>query len=788
MAYSNPILSAVLGNQQQKMQNKQFEASLGLQIAQFAEKTANTKKDQAYRKSQSEIQVSQNESDNKHRRKQSRIQESQFKQSLGQNYAQLAQGAKQWEDGKPGRDAVTASNEATTANTTQKTVDLKLKQQAAQIKKTSTNYFDKFTTNGEPMSAEELFNNPQKMQSYISALNADGIRGALFSGSQGEDYYVKGITDVGNGRQVVELFDPKNPEKQMYLSKYRTAEEGDPISAGNAAGFGILKNQVDAAYFNSVGRPLPKAAQEMAETIAGITGANVGELNPQTVNAAFEVGAQLENQAQQPPEQQQTGETLTDVERVAPPVTHPAGGGEMPKASDGNTFGTVGGSSPTMLPIDTSVRNSDQMNAKSANRKTVNSALSFINTMEDVNFFDPEFLAQIPQSQINDEIKKREKLKQKIRPKATGLGKKKKGLTDEQTLERNGHDIAIDALTQLRDGPENGLNVGQQKAVDNAVRTESMPTSFVGTEKETAVVAQIAANAPPTPLGKEQVAKQIGNSLTPKPGKIGGKDLYNLKRLMEYGFIDSASVQRVLDIGVFSTDAVDIIKENISQNGQTTRAGSKVSNLNGWATFYNATGVYARVKTDLTNNQGLSSTEVNKIVDDYQLGVEEDGVSDTFKNLFTKHQLGINGYGSQPAVIKGLLNNAANKLIHDKAGISFMSDPYDWSVGGGSAPSQGATSLNRIVMTTDGEVFTVDRYGRRTNDQDMRLSDFSEELQTMIETTPHNTLEQARDTIRKERLTALKQIITNEGNNAEVKAYVDAELDRMEQDELAKGQ
>lgn len=58
----------------------------------------------------------------------------------------------------------------------------------------------------------------------------------------------------------------------------------------------------------------------------------------------------------------------------------------------------------------------------------------------------------------------------------------------------------------------------------------------------------------------------------------------------------------------------------------------------------------------------------------------------------------------------------------------------------------------------------------------------------MIETTPHNTLEQARDTIRKERLTALKQIITNEGNNAEVKAYVDAELDRMEQDELAKGQ
>ena len=176
------------------------------------------------------------------------------------------------------------------------------------------------------------------------------------------------------------------------------------------------------------------------------------------------------------------------------------------------------------------------------------------------------------------------------------------------------------------------------------------------------------------------------------------------------------------------------------------------------------------------------------MVDDYQSGVEDDGVEGTFKNLYTKYQLGQTGYGSQPTVIKGLLNNAANQLIHDKADITFMSDPYDWSVGGGSAPSQGATSLNRIVMTTDGEVFTVDRYGRRTNDQDMRLSDFSEELQEMIETTPHNTLEQARDTIRKERLTALEQIIANVGNNAEVKAYVEAELNRMEQDEKAKGQ
>ena len=49
MAYNNPILQAVLGNQQAEMQNKQFETNLGLQIAQFADRKQNAQKDQDYR-------------------------------------------------------------------------------------------------------------------------------------------------------------------------------------------------------------------------------------------------------------------------------------------------------------------------------------------------------------------------------------------------------------------------------------------------------------------------------------------------------------------------------------------------------------------------------------------------------------------------------------------------------------------------------------------------------------------------------------------------------------------
>ena len=51
MAYTNPILGAVQSRQAAQMQNKQFEANLGLELAQFAENKANTVKDQAYRQS-----------------------------------------------------------------------------------------------------------------------------------------------------------------------------------------------------------------------------------------------------------------------------------------------------------------------------------------------------------------------------------------------------------------------------------------------------------------------------------------------------------------------------------------------------------------------------------------------------------------------------------------------------------------------------------------------------------------------------------------------------------------
>ena len=783
MAYTNPILGAIQNRQAAQMQNKQFEAGLAQQLAVFKKNILDTQSDQKYRTGQSKIQVDQFKVDDDYRKAQAETQKNQFMATLGQQKAILAQGAKQWADlGEQrketlaGTKATTANTKATAANTGQKTKDLKMAQQNEQLRKLVPSYMESFTTNGDPMSAELLQSDPQKMASFVSMLNADGVRENLFTGSNGEDYFVRGIVDVGDGRQVVELYDPKNPKKQMYLSKYRTAEEGDPISAGNAAGFGILKNQIDAAFFTAGDMPLPKTASEMAQTIAEITGTPVGGLDNNTVNAAFEVGSQLESQTQ--PDVSPATNANTNNDNTVPPKP--------------TTQQFV------LEAVNPGVKSGANIKAKAKNRKTIAAALETVNTVDNLNDLDPEFLSQIPRQQINTEINTRKAaLKQLNTPTYSGrLNMTKNKLTPDQEAEKLRLEGSIEVLTQFRDSgadvksDDNPYNwtKGQIKAIKNVTATESMPESFLGTDKEKAVDEQILADAPPTPLGKEQVAKQIGKSLTPSRGKISGKNLFNMKRLMNYGFLDADSAQRVFDLGVFSSASVEIIKENISQNGQTSRAGNKISTLNGVTTFYNADGIYAQVNTDLTNNQGLSITEINKIVDDYQSGVEDDGVEGTFKNLYTKYQLGQTGYGSQPTVIKGLLNNAANQLIHDKADITFMSDPYDWSVGGGSAPSQGATSLNRIVKTESGEVFTVDRYGRRTNDRDMRLSDFSPELQTMIETTPHNTLAQARNTIQLERLTALKQIIANAGNDNAVRAYVTAELDRMEQDEIAKGQ
>ena len=786
MAYMNPILGAIQSRQAAQMQNKQFEAGLAQQLAVFQKNISDTKSDQKYRTDQSKIQTDQFKVDDEYRKAQAETQKNQFGETLAHNKAVLGQGAKQWGDLAGQRDATKASTEATTASTIattaktdQQTSDLKMEQQNKQLQKLVPSYMESFTTNGEPMSAELLQSDPQKMASFVSMLNANGVRENLFTGSNGEDYFVRGIVDVGDGRQVVELYDPKNPGKQMYLSKYRTAEEGDPISAGNAAGFGILKNQIDAAFFNAGDMPLPKTASEMAQTIAEITGTPVGSLDNNTVNAAFEVGAQLDSQAQQQQQQQQQQTAVS--------------------STNDNTVPTETTTQQFVLEaVNPGVKSGANIKAKANNRKTIAAALETVNTVENLNELNPEFLSQIPRQQINTEINTRKAaLKQLNVPTYSGrLGRTKNELTPDQEAEKLRLEGSIEVLTQFRDSGADvksddnpyGWTKGQIKAIKNVSATESMPESFLGTDKEKAVDEQITADAPPTTAGKEKVSKQIGNSLKPSPGKISGKNLFQMKRLMNYGFLDADSAQRVFDMGVFSKDAVEIIKENISQQGQTKRAGIKTSTNNGITSFFDSKGVFAQVNTDLSGNLGLNVTEINKMVDDYQSGVEDDGVESTFKNLYTKYQLGQTGYGSQPTVIKGLLNNAANQLIHDKADITFMSDPYDWSVGGGSAPSQGATSLNRIVKTESGEVFTVDRYGRRTNDRDMRLSDFSPELQTMIETTPHNTLAQARNTIQLERLTALKQIIANAGNDTKVKAYVTAELDRMEQDEIAKGQ
>jgi len=780
MAYTNPILGAIQNRQAAQMQSKQFEAGLAQQLAVFQKSISDTKSDQKYRTDQSKIQTDQFKVDDDYRKAQATKQQNQFNELLAADYAKLGEGARQFDASKPVRDSQAAqanasalSSTATAGKTTQQTADLVQKAQNEKILKLAPQYMNDFTTNGEPMSAEALFNDPDKMNAYVAMLNSNGVRQSLFSGSNNEDYFVKSILDLGDGRQSIELYDPKNPDKQMFLSKYRTAEEGDPISAGSANGFGILKNQIDAAFFGSANMPLPETAQEMAETIADITGTNVGALNNQTVNAAFEVGAQLDSQAQQTQTQTQTESDNS-----------------QPTETTTQQF--------VLEAVNPGVKSQDNIKAKANNRKTIAAALETINTVDNLNELDPQFVSQIPRQQINMEINTRkDALKQLNKPTYSGrLGRTKNELTLEQTAEKERLEGSIEVLTQLRDGNTDlvsddnpyGWTKGQIKAIKNVSATESMPESFLGTDKEKAVDEQIIADAPPTTAGKEKVSKQIGNSLKPSPGKISGKNLFQMKRLMNYGFLDADSAQRVFDMGVFSKDAVEIIKENISQQGQTNRAGMKTVELNGTTSFFNSTGLYAQVNTDLSGNLGLNVTEVNTIVGDYQEGVAEDGVESTFDNFYLKYQLDKTGYASQPTVVKGLLNNAANEIIHKKADISFASDPYDWSIGGGSAPAQGATSLNRIVKTEDGEVFTVDRYGRRTNDRDLRLRDFSPAIQTMIETTPHNTLEQARNTIRLERLTALKQIIANVGNNAEVKAYVNAELDRMEQDEIAKGQ
>jgi len=707
--YNNPILGAVLGRQQAELQNKQFEANLALQLGQFAEQKRQFGVDHEQRRNEHATNLAYNYAN---------LGESKRQAKVTSDHT-----AKVYKEAQPQRAATLAGTEADTNFTktqtefaSAQTAGQKIENdtnalalQASRIENSAPSYFENFVVGNEPISAEQIFSTPELTARYVDQLNQDGIRQSLFSGSEGEDYFVKSIVPLEDGRHVIQLYDPKNPEKEVYLSKYRTAQQGDPISAGNLQSFGIIKSQIDAAYFNAKGLPMPAAAQSMADTISQITGQPPGLLNNQTVSTAIELGGELE----------QSGTTQAPTNQSTVQVT-PA------------PLGTVDGAAPDLQPV--------KGRSPGRSNTVINTALASINTIEDVDAYDPEFLGQISDTQIDRAINEHKADMKKIRPPTVRRGGKRNTvLTDEQKVEQARHKTAIDALTQLKNGERRvatDLTEGQQKAANNATANEMMPMSFVGTPKEAAVEAQIKAAMPKTAGEKVEQAQQIADNLRPSQKGIDAKTLFNLKRLEAFGFIDRESIQRVLDLGVFSSDSVGLMKQQIIEQGdlavqelknqaaadkptiKTLADGSVVSlDINGkqqWRFNDPTDGRPQDVQSALVamhNNEGEDGLDL------------EDSITSLTQQLSVATE-----DNPLPQLEQNLLSQNLNQYLLNELSIYGLFQPYDWAKG--SDEDDVHNPLDRVTKSfsldpNTGNIQLWDDMGEQHADRDFNISEIS---------------------------------------------------------------
>ena len=205
MAYTNPILGAVQSRQAAQMQNKQFEASFGLQLAQFAENKANSVKDDDYRKTVLGDQRKQNEVIN--------------------NAAQAAVDleAKRYDSAEQvaKRAADTASTVAQTAYSTSaaavnnQTVSDAVVAADKIVLGQAYGWMQSrlMDNNGLDIPLE---GNPQAQADFTTFMNMPGVNKTI-QGKNGEQYEFVGIVPAGEDRSVVQIRDPNNPDKVMYM-------------------------------------------------------------------------------------------------------------------------------------------------------------------------------------------------------------------------------------------------------------------------------------------------------------------------------------------------------------------------------------------------------------------------------------------------------------------------------------------------------------------------------------------------------------------------------------------
>ena len=544
MAYNNPILGAVQTNQAAQMQNKQFEASFGLRLAQFAENRKNTAADETYRQKVLGEDIRRN--------------------SVAEGAAAdlVTLEAERYKDKQPQRDATLAGTKATTAYTTagtgkieQETSDLQVASDKLELGKTwgfmSSRLIDPETGIDIPLQG-----NPQAQADFATFMNMPGVNKTI-QGKNGEQYEFVGIVPAGEDRSVVQIRDPENPDKVMYMSRDRTAVEGDPLTAVNLMGVSAFREKISIAVRQAADKDLSNDQRLAAEAFNAITNRPKDApqtLGPDTLQESQNIAEEMTADEQQDPSQVGRNRTvstpytkgITPLMAVSNPSAHNLSQythDELNSLSDDEWGDAIAAAKQRMDTMRMPGQGIDQQILQ--NQKRQESVTDQIN-----NQTGPP--NQGLQQQLDTLIKL-----------GTTLTDRKAAGTDTFDAAQKAHNDLLDAK-EFADGKK-PVPSAVAKAATNIVKNSKLsPRQLKNPKLDSAVEEEILKNPPP----RAEIAQSI---IRPMPMTQGL--LYKLRAAQALGMIDKDAIARVVDTGQLSVSGVELLKQQLIEAGEIEQTG-----------------------------------------------------------------------------------------------------------------------------------------------------------------------------------------------------------------------
>ena len=562
---------------------------------------------------------------------------------------------------------------------------------------------------GKFPTAQQLMADPAWNQRVVDFYNAPLIRKVWDNDGTGKSF--KGFVPLNDTQAVVELDDPsKPPGEQTFVTENGTSDPDDNPMLFDEEGYNRFNGTILSRITNATGQ-LGSAGLQAVVDQANASRDQAGKLINDSAFGGFS-RSDLTNAAGIPQAPQaQTGATEIPIDRS--PV-------EVP-----NAFGTEGGLSFNIGERDPSKRRGPQ-----PKNVVLRRALENTDTASSLSQYTPDELNKIPDTMLQSAAKFHENAikdnsQQRVIKKG-GRGKgEKQPLTEDQQDAIAQHTAALGQIKELAAsrvavGNATDQNKMASKATNNAVNNESVtPSMLADPAKVTALDASIKAKVgeKPEDIGKAvaKAGEKIGSIKPNKPFTY--KDAYQLDLLKTFKVIDQATFNRVLELGVFSKDTIDLVNNNVTAHAKL------VQEQMGNDAKAKAAAILAKAKLKEDKGNG-DFLDVQQSLDE----VFAENPKGYFTALFSSHSV-----DQLTAPQAAHLSVQMGQKLNEKFDISWYSDPIDYFTQGNIKKEDAAVGMRNYALTEDGRVVNIDpTTGQEKGKSDVRLSSFSADEQTYL--------------------------------------------------------